>query len=186
MWTNFFLHLYVLFFCRQFLWSFRLPGEAQKIDRMMECFAQRYCQLNPDIFTNTDTCYVLSFAIIMLNTSLHNPSVCDYCRRLPNSFPTIYLDTYPHTLMVCCLYLPIIYSFESVQRCHFVYRVFSLNIPCSMYIFQHFSYAYFAVLYRCLYREPSHCHSHSSISNCVAKIHSRCREEGFTLLHLVK
>lgn len=43
----------------------------------MECFAQRYCQLNPDIFTNTDTCYVLSFAIIMLNTSLHNPSVKD-------------------------------------------------------------------------------------------------------------
>lgn len=62
---------------RQFLWSFRLPGEAQKIDRMMECFAQRYCALNPDIFTNTDTCYVLSFAIIMLNTSLHNPSVKD-------------------------------------------------------------------------------------------------------------
>uniref|UniRef100_A0A1B0FYA9 Cytohesin-1 n=1 Tax=Phlebotomus papatasi TaxID=29031 RepID=A0A1B0FYA9_PHLPP len=62
---------------RQFLWSFRLPGEAQKIDRMMECFAQRYCHLNPDIFTNTDTCYVLSFAIIMLNTSLHNPSVKD-------------------------------------------------------------------------------------------------------------
>jgi len=62
---------------RQFLWSFRLPGEAQKIDRMMETFAQRYCQLNPDIFTNSDTCYVLSFAIIMLNTSLHNPSVKD-------------------------------------------------------------------------------------------------------------
>ncbi|KAJ4446274.1 Cytohesin-1 [Periplaneta americana] len=62
---------------QQFLWSFRLPGEAQKIDRMMECFAQRYCQLNPNIFTNTDTCYVLSFAIIMLNTSLHNPSVKD-------------------------------------------------------------------------------------------------------------
>jgi len=62
---------------RQFLWSFRLPGEAQKIDRMMETFAQRYCQLNPDIFTNPDTCYVLSFAIIMLNTSLHNPSVKD-------------------------------------------------------------------------------------------------------------
>lgn len=62
---------------RQFLWSFRLPGEAQKIDRMMESFAQRYCQLNPNIFTNSDTCYVLSFAIIMLNTSLHNPSVKD-------------------------------------------------------------------------------------------------------------
>ena len=43
----------------------------------MESFAERYCQLNPDIFTNSDTCYVLSFAIIMLNTSLHNPSVRD-------------------------------------------------------------------------------------------------------------
>lgn len=63
--------------CRQFLWSFRLPGEAQKIDRMMECFAKRYCdcQGENNIFTNSDTCYVLSFAIIMLNTSLHNPSV---------------------------------------------------------------------------------------------------------------
>ncbi|KFO35667.1 Cytohesin-1 [Fukomys damarensis] len=62
---------------RQFLWSFRLPGEAQKIDRMMEAFAQRYCQCNSGVFQSTDTCYVLSFAIIMLNTSLHNPNVKD-------------------------------------------------------------------------------------------------------------
>jgi len=48
--------------------TYRLPGEAQKIDRMMESFAQRYCTLNPNIFTNSDTCYVLSFAVIMLNT----------------------------------------------------------------------------------------------------------------------
>jgi len=44
--------------CRQFLWSFRLPGEAQKIDRMMECFAQRYCELNPGVFTSTGRFYV--------------------------------------------------------------------------------------------------------------------------------
>ncbi|XP_048575426.1 cytohesin-2 isoform X2 [Nematostella vectensis] len=62
---------------RQFLWSFRLPGEAQKIDRMMEAFAQKYCADNPGLFTSTDTCYVLSFAIILLNTSLHNPNVKD-------------------------------------------------------------------------------------------------------------
>ena len=62
---------------RQFLWSFRLPGEAQKIDRMMESFAARYCACNPEVFSNPDTCYILSFAIIMLNTSLHNPSVKD-------------------------------------------------------------------------------------------------------------
>ncbi|XP_038639741.1 cytohesin-2-like isoform X2 [Scyliorhinus canicula] len=60
---------------RQFLWSFRLPGEAQKIDRMMEAFATRYCHCNPNVFQSTDTCYVLSFAVIMLNTSLHNPNV---------------------------------------------------------------------------------------------------------------
>ncbi|XP_007231280.2 cytohesin 4b [Astyanax mexicanus] len=62
---------------RQFLWSFRLPGEAQKIDRMMEAFATRYCDCNRDVFQSTDTCYILSFAIIMLNTSLHNPNVKD-------------------------------------------------------------------------------------------------------------
>ncbi|XP_041634189.1 cytohesin-2-like [Cheilinus undulatus] len=60
---------------RQFLWSFRLPGEAQKIDRMMEAFAARYCDCNPGVFISTDTCYILSFSIIMLNTSLHNPNV---------------------------------------------------------------------------------------------------------------
>jgi cytohesin len=62
---------------RQFLWSFRLPGESQKIDRIMEHFAQRYCAQNPEVFEQTDTCYVLSYAIIMLNTSLHNPNVKD-------------------------------------------------------------------------------------------------------------
>ncbi|ODN03511.1 Cytohesin-2 [Orchesella cincta] len=62
---------------REFLWSFRLPGEAQKIDRMMEAFAKRYCQSNPGIFTCSDTCYLLSYSVIMLNTLLHNPSVKD-------------------------------------------------------------------------------------------------------------
>lgn len=60
---------------RLFLWSFRLPGEAQKIDRMMEAFASWYVECNPGIFSCSDTCYVLSFSTIMLNTSLHNRSV---------------------------------------------------------------------------------------------------------------
>jgi len=62
---------------RDFLWSFRLPGEAQKIDRMMEAFATRYCLFNPDYFKSVDACYVVSFSIIMLNTSLHNTNVKD-------------------------------------------------------------------------------------------------------------
>ena len=42
--------------CRQFLWSFRLPGEAQKIDRRMEAFAARYCLCNPGVFQSTGEC----------------------------------------------------------------------------------------------------------------------------------
>ncbi|XP_057244223.1 cytohesin-2-like [Malurus melanocephalus] len=37
----------------------------------------QHCLCNPGVFTCTDTCYVLSFAVIMLNTSLHNPNVRD-------------------------------------------------------------------------------------------------------------
>ncbi|XP_053324646.1 cytohesin-4 [Spea bombifrons] len=60
---------------RQFLSRFRLPGEAQKIDRMMEAFSTHYCQCNPKIFKSTDSCYIVSFSLIILNTSLHNPNV---------------------------------------------------------------------------------------------------------------
>jgi len=44
---------------------------------MMDCFAQRYCECNTSVFVDAESCYVVSFAIIMLNTSLHNPSVKD-------------------------------------------------------------------------------------------------------------
>ncbi|CEF68287.1 MIP16918p [Strongyloides ratti] len=60
---------------RQFLGSFMLPGESQKIDRMMQLFAQRYCDQNPGVFNHADVCYVLSFSVIMLNTNLYNPNV---------------------------------------------------------------------------------------------------------------
>ncbi|XP_069823246.1 cytohesin-4 isoform X1 [Dendropsophus ebraccatus] len=62
---------------RRFLGSFRLPGEAQKIDRIMETFSDHYCQCNPGTFKSTDSCYIVSFSLIILNTSLHNPSVKD-------------------------------------------------------------------------------------------------------------
>ncbi|GLT85637.1 hypothetical protein SLE2022_038230 [Rubroshorea leprosula] len=60
---------------REFLKGFRLPGEAQKIDRIMEKFAERYCGDNPGLFKNADTAYVLAYAVIMLNTDAHNPMV---------------------------------------------------------------------------------------------------------------
>ena len=48
-------------------------GEAQQIDRIMEKFAERFCRDNPGAFSNADGAYLLSFAIIMLNTDAHNP-----------------------------------------------------------------------------------------------------------------
>ena len=62
---------------RFFLRGFRLPGEAQKIDRIMEKFAERYCKCNPTSFTSADTAYVLAYSVIMLNTDAHNTMVKD-------------------------------------------------------------------------------------------------------------
>ncbi|KAH9880297.1 hypothetical protein IAQ61_000586 [Plenodomus lingam] len=57
---------------RRFLQSFRLPGEAQKIDRFMLKFAERYITGNPNAFANADTAYVLSYSVIMLNVDQHS------------------------------------------------------------------------------------------------------------------
>ncbi|KAL2892394.1 Brefeldin A-inhibited guanine nucleotide-exchange protein 2 [Bienertia sinuspersici] len=60
---------------RIFLQGFRLPGEAQKIDRIMEKFAERYWKCNAKAFSSADTAYVLAYSVIMLNTDAHNPMV---------------------------------------------------------------------------------------------------------------
>lgn len=61
--------------CRLFLTGFRLPGEAQKIDRLMEKFAEQYLSCNPEAFKTADVAYVLAYSVIMLNTDAHNPQV---------------------------------------------------------------------------------------------------------------
>lgn len=58
-------HVALSLFLRQFLWSFRLPGEAQKIDRMMEAFATRYCDCNTDVFQSTGKQEGLSLCILL-------------------------------------------------------------------------------------------------------------------------
>ncbi|PNS16953.1 Protein transport protein sec72 [Sphaceloma murrayae] len=60
---------------RRFLQTFRLPGEAQKIDRLMLKFAERYTNGNPNAFANADTAYVLAYSVIMLNTDQHSSNV---------------------------------------------------------------------------------------------------------------
>ena len=58
---------------RMFLAGFKLPGEAQKIDRFMEAFSAEYFRANPGVFNEQDTAYTLAFSVIMLNTDHFNP-----------------------------------------------------------------------------------------------------------------
>ncbi|ETV96484.1 hypothetical protein, variant [Aphanomyces invadans] len=63
---------------RMCLAKFRLPGEAQKIDRLMEAFAKEYfhqIQTEEHPFAHEDCAFILSFSIIMLNTDLHSDQI---------------------------------------------------------------------------------------------------------------
>ncbi|ETO20370.1 hypothetical protein RFI_16848, partial [Reticulomyxa filosa] len=53
--------------------GFRLPLEAQKIDRLIEGFAHAFTRDNPHVFVSQDQCLILAYAVLMLNTELHNP-----------------------------------------------------------------------------------------------------------------
>jgi len=62
---------------RFLLTLFRLPGEAQLIDRIVKAFAHSYFKHNEETtcLSSASTAYILSFSIIMLNTDAHNPQV---------------------------------------------------------------------------------------------------------------
>ncbi|GAB2287200.1 hypothetical protein Dimus_021582 [Dionaea muscipula] len=60
---------------RIFLETFRLPGESQKIQRVLEAFAESYYEQSQQIFVNKDAVLLLSYSIIMLNTDRHNVQV---------------------------------------------------------------------------------------------------------------
>ena len=60
---------------RLFLETFRLPGESQKIQRVLEAFSERYYEQSPQILANKDAALLLSYSIILLNTDLHNVQV---------------------------------------------------------------------------------------------------------------
>ncbi len=62
---------------RTYLRAFKLPGEAQKIDRLVERFSEAYTAQNPGAIANQDAAYLLAYQTIMLNTDLHNPSVAN-------------------------------------------------------------------------------------------------------------
>ncbi|CAI4059989.1 hypothetical protein SKDZ_05G0460 [Saccharomyces kudriavzevii ZP591] len=103
---------------RILLTKFRLPGESQQIERIVEAFSSTYCENqnydpskisdnaeddNSTVQPDPDSVFILSYSIIMLNTDLYNPQVKehmsfeDYSGNLRGccnhkDFPFWYLD----------------------------------------------------------------------------------------------
>eukprot|EP00741_Cyanophora_paradoxa_P021637 tig00000241_g20884.t1 len=61
---------------RFFLSFFRPPGEAQKIERLMDAFGEKYFHDNKStIFHSPVSVSTLGYSMMMLNTDRHNPAV---------------------------------------------------------------------------------------------------------------
>ena len=88
-----------------FLDGFRLPGEAQKIDRLVEKFAERYVSCNAEsYFRSADVAYVLAYSVVMLNTDAHNPQVKTKMTKQvwpPPSRPIIQPLLFPKITLIC-------------------------------------------------------------------------------------
>ncbi|TFK94310.1 hypothetical protein K466DRAFT_657839 [Polyporus arcularius HHB13444] len=82
---------------RKLLMEVGLPRETQQIDRVIEAFAARYVQCNPNLFASDDHPYILAFSLIMLHTDAFNKSnkrkmtKPDYIKntRLPGVAPEV-------------------------------------------------------------------------------------------------
>lgn len=135
---------------RFFLRGFRLPGEAQKIDRIMEKFAERYCKCNPNSFTSADTAYVLAYSVIMLNTDAHNSMVKDKVSMFSTIIFTISFVVAFSSCALKYMFFPFLLCFEvsslelkrkKIRERHFADISFELAynfflVPfCSCYIY---------------------------------------------------
>jgi Sec7-like guanine-nucleotide exchange factor len=74
---------------RALLESFRIPGEAQKIERVMEAFAEAYFEqpsASPRAFASRDAVFVFAFSVVMLHTDAHTASLNDDQRMTLDQF----------------------------------------------------------------------------------------------------
>jgi golgi-specific brefeldin A-resistance guanine nucleotide exchange factor 1 len=73
---------------RELLGSFRLPGEAPLIARIVTTFSEKYITAaQPEEIADKDAAFVLTYAIIMLNTDQYNPNVAKTQKRMtPEEF----------------------------------------------------------------------------------------------------
>ncbi|KAK8805482.1 hypothetical protein WA158_002138 [Blastocystis sp. Blastoise] len=60
---------------RVFLGAFKIPGEAQAIDRILDDLSSYVYLQSPGPFLSSDALFSLLFSCLLLNTDLHNPGV---------------------------------------------------------------------------------------------------------------
>lgn len=67
-----------------FFGNFHPPGEAGPLERLINRFTAMYQDSAPDQFGNKDCIYVLTHAILMLNSSLHKKAAAKYRMSMRN------------------------------------------------------------------------------------------------------
>lgn len=118
---------------RLLLSRFKLPGEAQQIERIVEIFAKVFHSDNPTIFVDEDTPFILAYSLLMLNTDAHSEKIpknkkmtkqqfiqnnMRVCKNIPaeylgKMFDNITSEKFETKTDCTCFYLILIYVLSS-------------------------------------------------------------------------
>ena len=60
---------------RRMIALIKLPGEAQKIERVIAAFGTHYMACNPGVIDHLDTAEIMAFSLVMLNVDAHNDQI---------------------------------------------------------------------------------------------------------------
>lgn len=94
---------------RKLLMEAELPRETQQIDRVIQAFADRYHECNPQIYTSSEQAYFIAFSLLILHTDVFNKNnrrkmqKQDYVKNtqgegITNDILEVFLIVFPNTL----------------------------------------------------------------------------------------
>ncbi|TAQ89859.1 hypothetical protein B7494_g1831 [Chlorociboria aeruginascens] len=88
-----FVNLNILAALRNLCARLVLRAESQQVDRILDAFAKRWCQCNPDHgFKVTDVVHTICYSLLLLNTDLHLADIDQKMTRsqfVKNTMPTV-------------------------------------------------------------------------------------------------
>lgn len=95
---------------RSFASKFHIAGESQQVERILHQFSERFYESNPTAFCSVDHVNILTNAIVMLNTDLHN---------LNNPFKmtrNVFVDRVKQLVDIDDVILKVNYCFDSKRK----------------------------------------------------------------------